>query len=148
MVSHDRAFLDNLATSTLVLEGDGFVREYVGGYTDWIRQRELPKTEKPQKAAKPEAKPRLKPRRLSFNEQRELKLLKEELAALPEKAAKLEHEQADVEKALSDPDLFKSDQELFRKKTLRMTEIENEQNAILERWEFLEKRIAELEAFE
>ena len=148
MVSHDRAFLDNLATSTLVLEGDGFVREYVGGYTDWIRQRELPKTEKPQKAAKPEAKPRLKPRKLSFNEQRELKLLREELAALPEKAANLEQEQADVEKALSDPDLFKSDQELFHKKTLRMTEIENEQNAILERWEFLEKRIAELEAFE
>lgn len=42
MVSHDREFLDNLVTTTLALEGDGQVREYVGGYTDWLRQRPEP----------------------------------------------------------------------------------------------------------
>lgn len=148
VVSHDRAFLDNLATSTLVLEGDGFVREYVGGYTDWIRQRETPKTDKPKKDTKPEAKTRSGPRKLSFNEQRELKLLREELDQLPEKIDQLEKEQAAVEQKLSDPDLFKTDQALFHKATQRMTELEEEQNSALERWEFLEKRIAELESFE
>lgn len=147
VVSHDRAFLDNLATSTLVLEGDGFVREYVGGYTDWVRQREIPKTEKPGKAAKTEMKNRANPRKLSFNEQRELRLLREELEKLPEKISALENEQADVEKKLSDPDLFKADQELFHQATRRLTAIEQEQNEVLERWEFLEKRIAELEVF-
>lgn len=42
MVSHDREFLDNLVTTTLALEGDGQVHEYVGGYTDWLRQRPSP----------------------------------------------------------------------------------------------------------
>lgn len=87
MVSHDREFLDNLVTTTLALEGDGQVREYVGGYTDWLRQRPEPvaaHTDKPK--PKPLAPPaKIGPRKLTFKEQRELQMLKDELEALPGK---------------------------------------------------------------
>src|SRR4051812_1215787 len=78
VVSHDRAFLDNVVTSTLVLEGDGRVGEFVGGYTDWVRQRKLP--EPPARAAAAEPAKRApappaktaRPKKLSFTETREL----------------------------------------------------------------------------
>jgi ATP-binding cassette subfamily F protein uup len=102
LVSHDRAFLDNVVTSTLVFEGAGQINEYVGGYSDWLRQRKpavetttgaVPKIAAGTPASAP------KPRRLSYNEQRELK-------QLPEKIQHLEAEQAQLTALISDPKLF------------------------------------------
>lgn len=115
MVSHDREFLDNLVTTTLALEGDGQVREYVGGYTDWLRQRPEPvaaHTDKPK--PKPLAPPaKIGPRKLTFKEQRELQMLKDELEALPGKMAALEDEQHTLEDRLNDPGFFARDPDGF-----------------------------------
>src|SRR5205085_3100917 len=91
VVSHDRAFLDDVVTSTLVLEGGGRVGEYVGGYTDWVRQRKSPNASAPppkRAAAPPTPTPRAeRRRRLTFTETHEL-------AALPERIDVLERERA------------------------------------------------------
>jgi ATP-binding cassette subfamily F protein uup len=80
LVSHDRAFLDNVVTSTLVFEGGGAVNEYVGGYSDWLQQRRTAAA-KPRAAASP-GKVASSKRRLSYKEQRELE-------ALPDASARL-----------------------------------------------------------
>ena len=91
LVSHDREFLDNVVTSTLVLEGDGTVKPYPGGYADYLAQR--PKEPKPAAAA-PSARPAAAapsappaPRKLSYNERREFDALPDRIAALEEKIA-------------------------------------------------------------
>ena len=106
LVSHDRAFLDNVVSSTLVLEGNGRIGEYVGGYTDWLRQRPaaaaavaaaavkpgLARNDPPAPAAAPK-------RKLSFKDQRELELL-------PRRIEELETEIAARTEAMSDPAFF------------------------------------------
>lgn len=144
MVSHDRAFLDNLATMTLALEGDKLVREYVGGYADWLRQRPVLREEQRKDAPARTAGVRLSSRR-SFKEQRELDALREELRALPDRLADLEKEQAALEARLEDPDFFSRDPAAFRQATERLPAIDAEQTALLERWEAVERRIAELD---
>ena len=109
LVSHDRAFLDNVVTSTLVFEGGAQVNEYVGGYSDWLRQRRAVEAAAPASAraasAATEAAPsdaapaRSRARRLSYKEQRELE-------ALPEKIQLLEAEQLELQAAIADPALF------------------------------------------
>src|SRR6202011_4331971 len=93
LVSHDRAFLDNVVTSTLVFEGQGHVNEYVGGYSDWLRQRRVADAA-PQASAAPASAPHgaahAKARRLSYKEQRELE-------AMPEKISRLEAEQLQLQ---------------------------------------------------
>ena len=90
LVSHDREFLDNVVTSTLVLEGDGTVKPYPGGYADYLAQR--PKEPKPAAAA-PSARPAAAPsappapRKLSYNERREFDALPGKIAALEERIA-------------------------------------------------------------
>ena len=85
VVSHDRAFLDELVTGTIALEGDGLVRDYVGGYTDWLRQRRPAEEKKPAApAAKADWKENApKKRRLSYKEQREQEALLKEQEELP-----------------------------------------------------------------
>jgi ATP-binding cassette subfamily F protein uup len=122
LVSHDRAFLDNVVTSTLVFEGGGRINEYVGGYSDWLRQRRdspAPAPDRPgasapaasmamdsslatatASAAAAPAMPRT--RRLSYKEQREL-------AQLPDTIQRLEAEQARLNSLISDPQLFARD---------------------------------------
>lgn len=144
MVSHDRDFLDNLVTSTLALEGDSLVREYVGGYTDWIRQRPAA-LRVPETAAPKPAPARSGPRRLSFKEQREQGLLREEVAALPDTLADLETEQNALEQKLADPEFFGRSPDGFHAAAARLAEVETEQLALLERWEAIEARLKELE---
>ena len=115
LVSHDRAFLDNVVTSTLVFEGGGRVNEYVGGYSDWLRQRRtaprcrraLRRRRRRRSAAAHAGRrattPARKPRRLSYKEQRELD-------GLPEKIQGLEAEQLELQAPIADPALFKADQ--------------------------------------
>ena len=87
LVSHDRAFLNNVVTSTLVFEDDGRLREYVGGYDDWLRQRPEPTTRKEPKAVKKEEKPvgeraPQAKRKLSYKEARDLETLPQRIEAL------------------------------------------------------------------
>lgn len=146
VVSHDRSFLDNLVTSVIALEGDGMAHEYVGAYTDWIRQRPAPLAERGQEKA-PRAAPRPaagKARKRTFNEQREFNQLTAELEALPERLDALEREQKEKETLLADPDLFTRDQAAFTRITERLAGLEEEQTQLLLRWEFVEQRLQEL----
>lgn len=145
LVSHDRRFLDNLVTSVLALEGDGFVYEYAGAYTDWLRQRRRPEpapTPLRRQGSAPGNETR--PRKLSFKEQRELELLAAELGALPGRLDALEAEQLTLETRLTDPELFSSAPEEFARITDRLAALEEEQTALLERWEEAEERRKEL----
>ncbi len=147
IVSHDRVFLDNLVTSVIALEGDGMAHEYVGAYTDWLRQRPVPVQERKteEKNAHHNQRPVTeKARRRGFKEQRECERLTRELESLPERLDALEQEQKNLEMALADPDLFTRDQAAFTRTTERLTALEGEQMEMLLRWEFVEQRLQEL----
>ncbi len=122
LVTHDRDFLDRVVTSTIAVEGDGVVHEYVGGYTDYLRQRRAPEPAKtapkatPKPAAEKPAVPKSPPARLSYKEQRDL-------ATLPDKIAALEKEKADVEAALADPARYAKNHAALAKATQRHGEI-------------------------
>jgi ATP-binding cassette subfamily F protein uup len=134
LVSHDREFINNVVTSTLVFEGDGTVNEYVGGYDDWLRQRksDLPRpverNEKPKAVLKEKSAPAKK---LSYKDQRELD-------ALPQKIEMLETELQQIQQMLSDPTLYQQQPDKVAELTARMTEVETEQSHCYERWETLE----------
>lgn len=150
LVSHDREFLNNVVTSTFVLEGDGTVRQFPGGYDDYERQRkETRKIEEEEEsernrripaacgtAGSAESQPVMNqnaPRRLSYNEKRELD-------ALPEKIDALEKELAAIREVLQDASIYRTDPE--RAKTLngRMPQAEAELEAAVERWAELAER--------
>jgi ATP-binding cassette subfamily F protein uup len=135
LVSHDRSFLDNVVTQTLAFEGDGRWREYVGGYTDWLRQRPPPATEarpeKPAPAAPPAPAPRARTK-LSFKERRELE-------ALPADIASLEDEQKAIAARMSSADYYREGGERIREDLRRSAEIEALLLEKLERWEALER---------
>lgn len=136
LVSHDREFLNNIVTSTIVFEGDGRLSEYVGGYDDWLWQRgpAITKTRKAKETAKPE-RPRLKqaahPRILTFRE-------KKELEALPALIESLESERAGLYEVLADPDFYRQDSSKIPQAKVRIQELENEITAGYQRWELLE----------
>ena len=146
VVIHYRRFLDNLVTSVITLEGDGRAREYVGAYTDWLRQRPAPSPER-NTGKTPRPVPRSAPakaRKRTFKEQREFEQLTSELKALPERLDALEREQKDLETLLADPDLFTRDQAAFIRTTERLAALEEEQTQALLRWELVEQRLKEL----
>jgi ATP-binding cassette subfamily F protein uup len=146
LVSHDREFLNNVVTSTLVLEGEGRIKEYAGGYDDWLRQRQMPDIlgQKSRTAAFPRpvaapsssengpvAKAKTKQRRLTYNEQKEL-------ATLPEKIIELETELNEVHAIMADPAFFRqSPSEIVKVKT-RLQTLEETIAAAYKRWEELE----------
>jgi len=133
LVSHDREFLNNIVTSTIVFEGNGRVEEYVGGYDDWLRQRRpaVPnKTEKPAKPAKSRHKQE-RPRILTFKE-------KKELEALPALIESLETERNRLYESLSDPELYKQDGSRIPEIKTRIGELEEEIPEAYKRWEVLE----------
>jgi len=134
LVSHDREFLNNVVTSTLVFEGDGLVREYVGGYDDWLRQSAaavaaaspvvLPVLDKQRRQAE-------RPRKLTFKEERELE-------ALPEQIGELEREQEKLHLAMADPEFYRSAGTEVVKLNARLSAIEKELAGAYCRWEELE----------
>lgn len=139
LVSHDREFLDNVVTSTLVFEGVAQVNEYIGGYEDWLRQRRLSPAgnEMPDKgstgqtvhdATKDGEK---KPRKLSYKEQRALE-------ELPLQIEALESEQALLQKNLADPALYQTGGGEIPVITARLEAIEDELKVAYLRWEGLE----------
>ena len=132
VVSHDRAFLDNVVTGTLVFEGQGRVSEYAGGYADWVRQRPatpVPRT--PVKSLPPGSAPRLeKKRRLTYRET-------QELADLPERIDAVEAERAAIYEQLSDP-VFLRDGPAVVAANARLVALDTALGSLAERWETLE----------
>jgi ATP-binding cassette subfamily F protein uup len=138
LVSHDRAFLNNVVTSTLVFEGGGQVKEYVGGYDDWVLQKAsaaAPAASSASPASKDErARPRpQQSRKLSYKEQ-------QELDGLPERIEKLEAEQAQLHGELAGPAFFRQGGSEISKVTSRLEELDRELQTAYARWEVLEGR--------
>jgi len=150
LVSHDRAFLDNVVTSTIAFEGDAKWREYEGGVQDWLLQsnrakvwsQQMANSVKPAEVANhpaparaaPEAMPAPAPtKKLSFKEQREFD-------SLPGLIEALEKEQAGLNDALADGLLYVSDAKAAADKAQRVLAIDDELLAAMERWEALGQR--------
>lgn len=143
LVSHDRAFLDNVVTQVIAAEGDGRWKEYVGGYTEWLAQR--PDSAQVKRAGgkdagegggtprTAEAPPRAKPVKLSYKEQQELKVL-------PDRIASLETEQGVLTRRLEDPGLYAGQPGAAQTISDRLAAIEEELLTLLERWEVLEAK--------
>jgi len=135
LVSHDRAFLDAIATQSLVAEGDGLWREYAGGYSDWLAQRPAPLAPAPAAAAAaaPSAPRRGERVKLSFNEQREL-------AALPAELESLENEQAALLARMSAADYHTASAPQMKEDAERAGEVERLLEERLARWMALEDK--------
>ena len=142
LVSHDRAFLNEVCTSLVVFEGEGRFSEYIGGYDDWQKEREraaklkvggvpLPRGSEKRGEGTPPTTPPAKPRKLSNKERAELE-------SLPRKIEALETEQAGLTAKLADPALFKKGGADVARATARLHEIEIELPAVYARWQQLE----------
>jgi ATP-binding cassette subfamily F protein uup len=134
VVSHDRAFLNNIVTSTLVFEGEGLVQEYAGGYDDWLRQS--PEHQEKVPPARQERKERFKAkhtghRKLTFKESRELE-------ELPGRIETLEQEQRRLYEAMADESLYRDDGNAAARAGTRLGELEQLLQEAYNRWEELE----------
>jgi ABC transport system ATP-binding/permease protein len=146
LVSHDRAFLNNLVTSTLILDGNGGVTEFVGGYDDWQRQSQLdaPEAVEPPKPRRPvsgsqknEEQPPAS-RKLTYKEQRQLEAQKRELAELPHLIETLESEQHHLTARMADPAFYQQDSGEIAQSANRLKELDEELARAYLRWEELE----------
>lgn len=149
LVSHDRAFLNNLVTSTLVMDGSENVGEFVGGYDDWQRQSqagdaaEFAEKEPPRKTSAPS--PATQPangsaRKLSYREQRTLAAREQELAELPHRIETLEAEQHQLSTAMADPAFYQREAGEITRAALRLKELEAELSLAYQRWQELEQQ--------
>ena len=141
LVSHDRDFLDNVVTSTLVLEGEGRLGDYVGGYSDWVRQRASPST--PQAAATKPAAPESTAstpvptahvpakKKLSYKDQRELE-------QLPARIEQLEADIAARTAAMQDAGFYKQDAASQQRANAELAGVQAELDAAYARWEELD----------
>jgi ATP-binding cassette subfamily F protein uup len=137
LVSHDRAFLDNVVTSVFVLDGSGKVDEFVGGYTDWMahvkqaKQVEAPKKTPEVKKEEKLAAVAVKKKKLSFKEQ-------QELDKLPELIDELETKQAELNQQISAPEFYKKDQAVVAKTLEELKQIDAKLEQVYKRWDELE----------
>jgi len=135
LVSHDRVFINNIVTSTIVFEGGSVVKEYVGGYDDWLRQRPEEATSSRDSANKQSARPAQAPRarlKLRFSEQKELD-------TLPEAIERIETEQQALFQTTGDPALYKKDKSDIVATTDRLEELQRLSAEAYARWEQLEQ---------
>ncbi len=151
MVSHDRAFLDNVVTSTLVFEGEGRVREYVGGYQDWLRQGGSPRLlgvgERPgredvskrevaaavvEESAAPSSAGSASKKKLSYKLQRELE-------AIPNQIDAVETELAELQGRIADPAFYQQPAAQTGSLLARLEDLQRELDRLLERWAELEE---------
>ena len=138
IVSHDRDFINNLVTSCIAFEDDGTIKEYVGGYDDYLRQRARPSgksapAEKPaaNRASEPVVAPRKK---LSFNDERERQ-------QLPARIEALELKQAELSAQRADPAFYQGPNEAIQTLTAALKALEIELNQAYQRWESLENTV-------
>ncbi len=147
LVSHDRAFLDNVVTSVFVLDGSGKVEEFVGGYSDWQSQKQsTTKTEQAKKTQDSKRKPDLSvenpnipknpvKKKLSFKEQ-------QELSNLPELIAQLEAKQAELTQKINDADFYKNDQTVISNTLTELQTTDAQLGQVFQRWDELESQQA------
>lgn len=135
LVSHDREFINNIVTSTLVLEGNGVVHEYVGGYDDWIFQKsqQTVSEKKTEKKGKKTVPPKKEPvaRRLHYTE-------KKELEALPEKIEKNEQKLAEIHARMSEPEFYRQSGEEIQRISQDAEILQKELEELYTRWEYLD----------
>jgi ATP-binding cassette subfamily F protein uup len=143
LVSHDRAFLDNVVTQVIAWDGDARWVENPGGYEEWARvlaareqagagSVEAPASLLPDRGKREAARP-ARAVRLSYKET-------QELGSLPARIEALEREQGEVERRLADPDLYRSDPDEVKRVQARYAQIEQELTRALERWTALEEK--------
>ncbi|MEO8040408.1 MAG: ATP-binding cassette domain-containing protein [Betaproteobacteria bacterium] len=134
LVSHDRTFLDNVVTQVIAFEGRGQIKEYVGGYDDWVRQRAASAAESRVPAERSDRQARAKTAKsgLAFKEARELE-------ALPARIEQLEAEQGTLTVLLADPDVYR-DGEKVRSANARLATLAQELALAYDRWAALEAR--------
>jgi len=139
LVSHDRAFLNNVVTNTLAFEGQGQVNEYVGGYDDWLIQRPQPQQERLSKKQSRNKhgseSSRPKERKLGFKEKRELK-------ELPLKIDTFEAEQKELYAIMSDSMFYKKGKEEIASVQAHLAEVEDKIKTAYLRWEVLESQFS------
>jgi ABC transport system ATP-binding/permease protein len=142
LVSHDRAFIDHVVTSTLVFEGDGRVQEYVGGYEDWLRQRRLTQPAEVRRATPAPAAdtpdpnaPQRAARKPSYKEQRELE-------ELPLRIEALETEQRQLQETVASAEFYKQPAAEIHQALARLEELETLLLAAYTRWDALDSRSA------
>jgi len=139
LVSHDRAFLNNVVTSTLVFEAHGAVVEYAGGYDDWIRQRPTQPDKEAsgkrravgKKASRKGPGKKDCPRKLTFKEAKELE-------SLPGRIEELEQEQKRIYGKMSSPEFYRNDGGKIRQAQARLEELKLALDEAYDRWEGLE----------
>ena len=132
LVSHDRAFLNNVVTSTLVFDGSGTIEQYIGGYDDWLRQR---KTEKATKVAAPKAQAKSAKisKKLSYNDQRELD-------GLPAEIEKMEIQIAATSELISKPGFYQGDRPSIEAVETQLAAEQKQLAECYARWELLENQ--------
>jgi ATP-binding cassette subfamily F protein uup len=142
ILSHYRSLIYNVVTSTLVFEGAGRVREYVGGYEDWLRQRPAQRVEEteaganrppPSALGSPDAAATARRKKPSYREQQELE-------QLPERIEELETEQQRLNLAAADPSFYKEPGETIRQTLARLEALQNELLEAYARWDELDSR--------
>ena len=146
LVSHDRAFLNNIVTSTLAMDGNGKVTETVGGYDEWKRQadsRDQSASDAPKPASAPQLESTLKdssaPRKLTYKEQRALEAQQRELAELPQRIESLEAEVHALSAAMADASFYQQDSAKITSTVEKLNQLHDELAQAYHRWEELEK---------
>jgi ATP-binding cassette subfamily F protein uup len=136
LVSHDRSFLDNIVTSTMVFEGNGQVEEFVGGYADYLRQRRVaPAAERP---PAPESKPSPPPRERAKEKQKLSYKETRELDALPARIESLEMEIAHMQTQVARTEFYQQDKDAIAGAMTKLNELREELRQAYSRWEELE----------
>jgi ATP-binding cassette subfamily F protein uup len=146
LVSHDRAFLNNIVTSTIALDGSGRVVETVGGYDDWLKQNETAA------AVRSEGKPRKAvveanaetSKKVSYKEQRALEAQKRELAEMPRRIEKLEAEVHSLADLMATPTFYQRDNAEIMRVVAQLKDLQDELAAAYQRWEELEKLFGDM----
>jgi ATP-binding cassette subfamily F protein uup len=133
LVSHDRAFLNNIVTSTLAFEGDGQWREYVGGYDDYLRQRGTKPVPVIETKPEPKIEAPVKKAKLSFNEAKELK-------ELPDKLAHTESEIATLHQRIADPAFYQKPAQEIASAKQQLATLEQTLEGLFNRWALLESK--------
>ena len=135
LVSHDRSFLNNVVTSCIVFDEDKQVREYVGGYDDWLAQRQQSakqeKTAAKLESASPAAKPAKKKSSLTYQQQLDLK-------ALPLEIERLEQQIAALTEKMAAADFYQQDANKIKQVQTQITDLEKSLESAFEKWEKLE----------
>ena len=130
LISHDRTFLNNIVSSTIVMEGNAIIKQYVGGYDDYINQKNNKLNAKSNKKTQPSSsKTQNTPRKLSYNRQQQLN-------SLPKKIENLENKISMAQKLLSDPTFYQNSD--AQNLTIKLREMEYQLEMLYDQWSKLD----------